>query len=116
VSDAIRASLLKASLEAAVPLEIASMRELDGGLRRHLVERLRPLMQEGADEMLYGGPLCARAFAVYARALAVLAFQPGGVTFGGLHWCAAHLGMPWPAGHGVPCPHCLREEREVSCG
>lgn len=46
-----------------------------------------------------------------ARGLAVLACQPGGVTFAGMHWCAAHPREPWPDGERI-CPACLREEHE----
>lgn len=54
-------------------------------------------------------------FNFLARGLAVLACQPGGVTFHGLHWCAAHMRERWPDGERI-CPACLREEREENRG
>lgn len=52
-------------------------------------------------------------FNFLAGGLAVLACQPGGVTFAGLHWCAAHMKEPWPDGVLI-CPACLREERTAA--
>jgi hypothetical protein len=108
------AGLLEETLAAAVPLEIMQIAGMDQGQREYLRARLRMRMQEGADQMLYGGPLCAPTFTVFAQALALLSFTPGGVTFGPLRWCAAHLGRPWPETGGVPCPHCLAAERGCS--
>jgi hypothetical protein len=39
------------------------------------------------DDLQFGGKHCAPTFAALARGLAVLAHQPGGVSFAGLHWC-----------------------------
>jgi hypothetical protein len=47
-----------------------------------------------------------------AKGLAVLAYQPGGVRFRGLSWCAAHPCERWT--DGPICPACLREERQAS--
>lgn len=47
-------------------------------------------------------------FNFLARGLAVLACQPGGVTFAGLHWCAySHPRCPASPGQspGCSCPH-----------
>jgi hypothetical protein len=44
-----------------------------------------------------------------ARGLACAAFQPGGVRFAGLSWCAAHPRERWA--DGPVCPACLRDER-----
>jgi hypothetical protein len=83
--------LLAATLELAVPLCIADLRAA-GGPREEDRERARRFADELAshgDELLYrsrekGGS--AALFAELARALAVLAWQPGGVRFAGLRW------------------------------
>lgn len=64
----------------------------------------------GADAVMFGGRGCAQAFAAWARALALLAYNTGGVTFGPLRWCAAHPRGPWKETDGRICPACLREE------
>jgi hypothetical protein len=49
----------------------------------------------------------AAALTTTARALAALAFLPGGATAFGTNWCAVHS----PAGRrsdGLPCVSCLR--------
>jgi hypothetical protein len=60
-------------------------------------------------------PVCARGQATYspgevfnflARGLAVLACQPGGVTFAGQHWCAC----PHPG-----CPRCPGQPGWCTC-
>lgn len=51
-----------------------------------------------------------------AKGLAVLAFQPGGVRFRSLRWCAAHMQERWTEADGVVCPACLREERQAAAG
>lgn len=77
-------------LEAAVSLRIAELRARGGpdedDLRacHEFVERLG----SQGDVLLYGGRRGAAAwlFNMLATALAVLAFTPGGVRFGGRHW------------------------------
>ena len=109
--------LLADTLAMAVPLEIGRLREAGEDARDVLAQRLRwPRDPEGryaltgADAMLYGGKGAGPAFAGFAVALALLAFAPGGVTFGALAWCAAHPRERWAAQDGI-CPACLREER-----
>jgi hypothetical protein len=63
-----------------------------------------------ADDMLYGGKGGAKGFAATAKALALLAYGYGGVTFGALRWCAAHMHQRWTPADGQVCPSCLREE------
>ena len=111
--------LLADTLAMAVPLEIGRLRDAGQDARDGLAARLR-LPQDaeslhaltGADAMLYGGKGAGPACAGFAVALALLAFAPGGVTFGELAWCAAHLRERWAGGDGI-CPACLREEREA---
>lgn len=82
--------MLPVSLSVAVPLEIALIGQMGQEQREWLADQVRPQLQSGADDMLYGGRGCAEAFAAYAKALALESFQPGGVTFAGLHWCQDH--------------------------
>lgn len=100
-------ALLTTALAAAVPLEIGLVRQLDEGQRDLLRERLAPMLQQGGDDLLYGGRLCATTFAAYTRALALLAFAPGGVTAFGLTFCATH---PRVRAGCELCPDCLAEE------
>ena len=44
-----------------------------------------------ADDMMYGGRDCGKGFAAVAKALALLAYGYGGVTFGPLRWCAIQM-------------------------
>jgi hypothetical protein len=48
-------------------------------------------------------------FNALAAGLAAAAFQPGGVTFGDLFWCAAHPRQHRPDGR--VCPDCLAEAK-----
>jgi len=83
-------TLLPDSLSVAVPIEMALIGQMDQEQRDWLRGQLGPLLQAGADDMLYGGGRAHPAFAAYARALALCSFQPGGVTAFGLHWCQDH--------------------------
>lgn len=62
-----------------------------------------------ADAMMFGGPGAGRSLGAWAKALAVLAYQPGGVRLGPLGWCAAHPRQRWADGDKV-CAMCLAEE------
>jgi hypothetical protein len=101
--------LLLDTLAIAVPAEIDNLRWSDGQDRLAIAPRLSVRMRSGGDDLLFGGPECARSFADLAQALALLAYQPGGVRFGPLAWCAAHPRERWPDGESI-CPACLREE------
>jgi hypothetical protein len=82
--------LLATTLEVAVPLRIAEYRaqgatHIHEDVRRQLVE----MIAAHGDDIIYkskkpGGT--ADAFNALARALALLSFAPGGVTFLGIHW------------------------------
>jgi hypothetical protein len=107
--------LLLDTLAMTVPLEIGRLRDAGEDARGCLAARLRLPQPEGenalrgADAMLYGGKGAELAFAGFATVLAVLSFTPGGVRFGALAWCAAHMRERWPDGDAI-CPACLREE------
>lgn len=104
--------LLADTLTVTVPIEIENLRWTDTEYRTWLAHsgHLNPAIQEGGDDLLYGGQRCTESFTRLARALAVLAYQPGGVTFGPLAWCATHPRQRWAPMDGV-CPACLAAER-----
>lgn len=130
-----RESLLLLTLQVAVPTEISNARQMSpegrllalarNGYRfSQLPDRSRFADEatawraytaaadalgerpfEHTDSMLYGGEWCAASFAATARILALLAYQPGGVTFSGVHWCTRR--HPWCANsRGKPAPAC----------
>jgi hypothetical protein len=104
--------LLPGFLATAVTAEIEGLRWSDPGARAAMARRID--LEQDADAVLYGGKGCGKAFARFARALALLAYQPGGVRFGPLSWCAAHPRERWA--DGPICPACLREERQAVAG
>lgn len=84
--------LLRTALAAAVPLRIMEIASgALGTLTEADVERVRgylPALLEHGDDLLYRGRKGATAerFNQLTHAIAALAFQPGGVTFLGLHF------------------------------
>lgn len=103
MSDESRRALLLTTLQAAVPLHIA---EVDDNRWGHLARQftahgLAHTVAGHGDDLMYGGKHCAETFNALARGLALLAYQPGGVAFQGLHWCvgSGHNGIPSAA----PC-------------
>ena len=84
-----RESLLRISLQAAVPLWIMRLREQ---AREDVVARaheLAPVIAEKGDVIQFKSRVkgeTARAFNALAEGIACCAFAPGGVTFLGDHW------------------------------
>ncbi|MET8278237.1 hypothetical protein [Micromonospora sp. NPDC005174] len=89
--------LLTAALEAAVPLHILNLAQLPARVRDSIRQRWAA---KGVDEIAHRGDTlqfgskkkgeAAQVFNALARALAAAAFQPGGITFAGVHWCTDH--------------------------
>lgn len=78
------------ALQAAVPIEIARLRDKGGPDEddlRACRDQLARILSHG-DVLLFGGRKgeAARLFASLARAIAVMAFAPGGVRIFGQHW------------------------------
>ncbi len=78
------------ALQAAVPLHMAEMRDWSEKRRNNEGHFAAQVIAAKGDVLQFGGSKkgqAAHAFNWLARGLAVAAFQPGGVTFAGLHWC-----------------------------
>lgn len=83
------------ALLAAVPLEITAQRDWPAEVRAEFAHGHADALQQGADAAQFGGSAGeqragAAYFASLARVLAAMAYQPGGVTFSGRHWCTDH--------------------------
>lgn len=80
------------ALEAAVPLHILLMRDWPETRRISEARWAGGVIAERGDVLQYGGKrgAAAQAFNALAKGLATAAYQPGGVTFAGLHWCTDH--------------------------
>jgi hypothetical protein len=91
------AGLLLAALEERVPVEIEAMRPWDRDRRIALAHSLVDTIACGGDVLSYGSMKkgakgdaeVAEVFSALARGIAAGAFQPGGVTFIGMHWDAS---------------------------
>jgi hypothetical protein len=83
------------SLQVAVPMWISRMRRLDPDEIIAIGRTCTDEIASGADNAMYRGApkkYSAAAFNSLARALAVLAYTPGGVTFMDCHWDANGTG------------------------
>lgn len=85
-----RAELLMRSLDVAVFMATADLQrvawcDVEGHARVAAAE-----VAAHGDDLEFGGKHCKSTFAALARGLAALSFAPGGVVFGGSHWCAHH--------------------------
>lgn len=85
------------TLALAVPLEIDQLRTVDDELRAHQIDAIIRRNQYPnnsvamySDDLMYGGLAVATRFAELVRVLACLAWQDGGVTVAGMHFCARH--------------------------
>lgn len=78
--------LLSIALEAAVPLRILEMRDWPAERRILAARECADVIASHGDDLQYGGKHTADAFNKLAIGLAVMAYQPGGVTFSGSHW------------------------------
>lgn len=85
--------LLPIALSAAVPLWIEELRRLEPEQRIARASGLADIIASQGDIILYRGGKkgeSAKAFNALAEGLAIGAFQPGGVTAFGQHWCVNH--------------------------
>ncbi|MEV7264665.1 hypothetical protein AB0N38_14045 [Micromonospora aurantiaca] len=85
------------ALDCAVPLWMLQLRAETPAAREH-TRRLwaqggASIVASQGDVLQYGSKRpgeAAKAFNALAQGLAALAWQPGGVTFAGRHWCVDH--------------------------
>lgn len=83
------AAHLLTALQAAVPLWIEDLRKLTADQRVALGHELAQVVAYKGDILQFGSKKkgqVAEVFNATARGLAALAFQPGGVTWCGIHW------------------------------
>ena len=107
-----RLDVLDIHLEATVPLRIFELGPLSVAERLRLAAEASAQIAAHGDNILFPGPRrgdTASAVSWLVTGLAVAAFQPGGVRFRQLAWCAAHLGRRW-APDEYPCSACLAQE------
>jgi hypothetical protein len=79
-------------LAVAVPMHIAELRALTTDQRLGIARECGQVIAEHGDDLMFrskpGRP--AAAFNNLARGLAAAAYQPGGITFAGMHFCTDH--------------------------
>lgn len=82
------------ALLVAVPIEILNQQGWTDAARFEFARSHADALQSGADAAQFGGGggrgEGAAYFAALARVLAAMAYQPGGVTVFGQHWCTDH--------------------------
>ena len=111
-----RLDVLAIHLECCVPLRILELRQAGQEERLRLGAEASGQIAAHGDDILFRGSRrgdSARAVTWLVTGLAVAAFQPGGVRFRNLAWCAAHPGHRWAPADRV-CAACLAAEREAS--
>jgi hypothetical protein len=89
----VSGELLPAALQVAVPLWIESLRQMSPEQRQARADELADVIAERSDSILFRGARhgeSAAAFNALAEALAIGAFQPGGASAFGSHWCTDH--------------------------
>lgn len=82
---------LRVLLELAVPLHIHEIRHWSTQNWIHQAQHCADEVASKGDILQFRSKTkgeTAKAFNSLAQGLAILAYQPGGVTFAGLHWCA----------------------------
>ncbi|MFK0244563.1 hypothetical protein ACIQUM_07680 [Amycolatopsis azurea] len=78
---------LEAALPVGVLVALGEIERLSEAQRQKQASEAASMIAAHADDLMFRGKYTRQAFAAVSRALAILAFQPGGVTFAGLHWC-----------------------------
>ncbi|MFI1194047.1 hypothetical protein ACH4T9_12430 [Micromonospora sp. NPDC020750] len=106
------------ALQAAVQLRILELRQHHPATRDRLCSRwaadaVDPVASR-ADAMQYGGKRgeAAQVFNALARGLAAAAFNPGGVTAFGEHWCVDHAACEAADRQAADAPSLLDRDPE----
>ncbi|MER7126668.1 hypothetical protein [Micrococcus luteus] len=98
-----RTELLLVGMGLLVPLWIARVASWPDADRQAAAVAAADLISTGADELRETNPRRrdlpqGTVTSAIARGLALLAYQPGGVTWAGSHWCTTpHEGCPGPS-------------------
>lgn len=114
-----RNATLVESLWFAVPFHIAEVRHRETRWLVGEAKRMATVVASHGDDLQYGGKHCAEAFNAFARSLACAALvADGGVSFAGLHWCAAPRCRDPLADHPETAPELRRlvEDIQVAGG
>jgi hypothetical protein len=99
-------------LHVAVPVAIQdTVRYLAEDRRLALAAECGQYIAEHGDDLMFRGRkgAAAKAFTMLAHGLACAAFQPGGIDFAGMHFCADHGACTGAdGGPPQPAPVCKR--------
>lgn len=92
IAEDHRHDALVGLLEVAVPMWILNLQGHSPEQRIAIARRCADEVGSHGDTLMFGGKKgeAARIFNTLAEGLAVAAYQPGGVTFAGRHWCTDH--------------------------
>lgn len=104
IADDRRYDALMETLALAVPLRIWELQSRTPEQRCVIAKRCAQVVGERGDNLMFGSKRkgeTAQVFNALAEGLAVAAYQPGGVTFAGRHWCTDH-GRCERAAAGLP--------------
>jgi hypothetical protein len=96
-----------------VPLRILELRRVSEAERLRLAQEAAAQIAAHGDDIQFRAArrgATASAVSWLVTGLAVAAFQPGGVRFRQLAWCAAHPARRWAPGE-YPCSDCLAAEQ-----
>lgn len=93
IADDPRQIALVESLAFFVPMWMDKIRNLTDAQRVARATRCGAMVAERGDALQFGSSKAGKATEVFnalAEGLACAAYQPGGVTFAGRHWCTGH--------------------------
>lgn len=127
IADDPRNVTLVESLAFVVPLWMWELRDLTDEQRAARARRCGAEVAEKGDVLQFGSRtngLATQVFNSLAEGIAAAAYQPGGITFAGRHWCADHrrcldaeayaASTPWPADTPEPVVPARRAVTDVA--
>ena len=94
IADGPRNITLVATLALAVPLWIWELWDVSDQARAARARRCAQIVAERGDVLMFGSKSRGKAAEVFnalAEGIACAAYQPGGITFAGRHWCMNHV-------------------------
>lgn len=93
IADDPRNITLVETLAFAVPLWMWELRDRTDKQRAAIAKRCGAMVAERGDALQFGSKTRGKAAEVFnalAEGLGAAAYQPGGITFAGRHWCTDH--------------------------